>query len=101
MRIVDVRHSDCSSKELTRLVGMQKGRHDDIGRCVAMTGVVSHARDYAQARPHLYFKSLKSDAWVRPTGMKAFPSSLEIAILDVEQEPWETIPFRDVNVGLW
>jgi hypothetical protein len=58
-------------------------------------------RDYAQARPHLYFKSLKSDSWVRPKGMRVFPSSLEIGILDAEQEQWETIPFRDVSFGLW
>lgn len=60
-----------------------------------------HARDYAQARPHLYFKSLKSDTWVRPKGMRVFPSNLEIGILDVEQEQWEMIPFKDVNFGLW
>jgi len=58
-------------------------------------------RDYAQARPHLYFKSLKSDSWIRPKGMRVVPSSLEIAILDVESEQWETIPFRDVCFGLW
>jgi len=58
-------------------------------------------RGHAQARPHWYFKSLKSDTWVRPKGMGVFPSNLEIAILDVEQEQWETIPFRDVNFGLW
>jgi hypothetical protein len=60
-----------------------------------------YEHDYAQTRPHLYFKSLKSDSWVRPKGMRVFPSSLEIGILDVEQEQWETIPFRDVNFGLW
>ena len=60
-----------------------------------------HERDYAQARPHLYFKSLKSDSWVRPKGMRIVPSNLEIAILDVESEQWETIPFRDVCFGLW
>ena len=60
-----------------------------------------HARDYAQARPHLYFKSSKSDTWVRPKGMRVFPSKFEIAILDPEQEQWETIPFKDVNFGLW
>jgi hypothetical protein len=60
-----------------------------------------HARDYAQARPHLYFKTLKSDTWVRPKGMRVFPSTLEIAILDAEQEQWETIPFRDVDLGFW
>lgn len=60
-----------------------------------------HERDYAQARPHLYFKSLKADGWVRPKGMRIFPSDLQIAILDVETEQWERIPFRDVNFGLW
>jgi len=61
-----------------------------------------HTRDYAQARPHLYFKSLKKvDTWVRPKGMRVFPSDLEIAILDVENEEWETIPFKDVSFGLW
>lgn len=58
-------------------------------------------RDYAQARPHLYFKSLKADTWVRPKGMRVLPSDLQIAILDVESEQWETIPFKDVNFGLW
>ncbi len=60
-----------------------------------------HERDYAQARPHLYFKSLKSDSWVRPKGMRGLPSNLELAILDMENEQWETIPFRDVCFGLW
>lgn len=60
-----------------------------------------HERDYAQARPHLYFKSLKTDGWVRPKGMRIFPSDLQIAILDVESEQWETIPFKDVSFGLW
>jgi hypothetical protein len=61
-----------------------------------------HERDYAQARPHLYFKSLKkSDVWVRPKGVRVLPSDLEIAILDVENEEWETIPFKDVSFGLW
>jgi hypothetical protein len=60
-----------------------------------------HERDYAQARPHLYFKSLKTDSWVRPKGMRILPSDLQIAILDAESEQWETIPFRDVNFGLW
>jgi hypothetical protein len=44
---------------------------------------------------------LKSDSWVRPKGMRIVPSNLEIAILDVESEQWETIPFRDVCFGLW
>lgn len=60
-----------------------------------------HERDYAQVRPHLYFKSLKSDLWVRPKGMRILPSSEEIAILDVETEQWEAIPFKDVSFGLW
>jgi len=58
-------------------------------------------RDYAQARPHLYFKSLKTDTWGRPKGMRVLPKDLEIAILDVESEAWETIPFREVGFGLW
>jgi hypothetical protein len=33
--------------------------------------------------------------------MRVVPSNLEIAILDVESEQWETIPFRDVCFGLW
>jgi hypothetical protein len=60
-----------------------------------------HERDYAQARPHLYFKSSKSDSWVRPKGMRILPKDLEIAILGVESELWETIPFKDVSFGLW
>jgi hypothetical protein len=60
-----------------------------------------HQRDYSQARPHLYFKSLKSDSWVRPKGVRVLPSNLELAILDMEKEQWETIPFRDVCFGLW
>jgi hypothetical protein len=60
-----------------------------------------HERDYAQARPHLYFKSLKADTWVRPKGMRVHPSDLQIAILDMESEQWETIPFKDVSFGLW
>jgi hypothetical protein len=58
-------------------------------------------RDYAQARPHLYFKSLKTDIWVRPKGMRVLPMDLEFAILDVETEEWETIPFKEVSFGLW
>lgn len=60
-----------------------------------------HERDYAQARPHLYFKAKTSDMWVRPKGMRILPASQEIAILDCEKEEWETIPFKDVNFGLW
>ncbi len=60
-----------------------------------------HQRDYAQARPHLYFKSLKSDRWIRPKGMRVIPSNLELSILDAEHEEWETIPFKDVSFGLW
>jgi len=60
-----------------------------------------HQRDYAQARPHLYVKSLKSDGWVRPKGMRVIPSNLDIEILGLESEQWETIPFKDVSFGLW
>jgi hypothetical protein len=60
-----------------------------------------HARDYAQTRPHLYFKSLKSDTWVRPKGMRVLPSSQQVAIMDWETEQWEVIPFNDVDFGLW
>jgi hypothetical protein len=60
-----------------------------------------HARDYAQGRPHLYFKSLKSDTWVRPKGMRVLPSSQQVAIMDWETEQWEVIPFNDVDFGLW
>ena len=59
-----------------------------------------HQRDYAQARPHLYVKSLKSDNWVRPKGMRVIPSNLDIEILGLESEQWETIPFKDVSFGL-
>ncbi|MDP1948968.1 MAG: hypothetical protein Q8L77_15860 [Nitrospirota bacterium] len=100
MLIIDVRHSDCSLEELARVVGIQKGDTMTFADALRLLELF-HARDYAQARPHLYFKSLKSDTWVRPKGMRVFPSNLEIAILDVEQEQWETIPFRDVNFGLW
>lgn len=60
-----------------------------------------NARDYAQTRPHLYVLSPKSDSWIRPKGMRVLPSSFEIAILHVEREEWETIPFKDVGFGLW
>ncbi len=60
-----------------------------------------HQRDYAQTRPHLYFKSLKSGSWVRPKGIRVVPSNLDIEILDLESEQWETIPFKDVSFGLW
>ena len=60
-----------------------------------------HERDYAQTRPHLYFKTKRSEPWVRPKGMRILPSSEEIAILDCETEQWETIPFKDVQFGLW
>jgi hypothetical protein len=33
--------------------------------------------------------------------MRILPSDLQIAILDVESEQWETIPFKDVSFGLW
>jgi hypothetical protein len=58
-------------------------------------------RDYAQSRPHLYFKSQKSGAWVRPKGLRVIPSDVQIAILDWETEQWEAISFKDVSFGLW
>jgi hypothetical protein len=95
-----VRHSDCSLEKLARLAETQK--EDTMTFLDALRLLeLFHARDYAQARPHLYFKSLKSDTWVRPKGMRVLPSDLQIAILDVESEQWETISFRDVNFGLW
>jgi hypothetical protein len=100
MLIVGVRHSDCSLKELAGLAGMQEEDMVTFADALRLLEVF-HARDYAQARPHLYFKSLKSDTWVRPKGMRVLPSDLGIAILDVENEEWETIPFRDVSFGLW
>jgi hypothetical protein len=87
-------------KKLARLAGTQE--EDTVTFPDALRILeLFHARDYAQARPHLYFKTLKSDTWVRPKGMRVFPSTLEIAILDAEQEQWETIPFRDVDLGFW
>jgi hypothetical protein len=59
-----------------------------------------HERDYAQTRPHLYFKS-KSGGWVRPKGVRVLPPSEEIAILGLDRDEWETIPFKDVCFGLW
>jgi hypothetical protein len=87
-------------KKLARLAGTQEEDTVTFPDALRLLELF-HARDYAQARPHLYFKTLKSDTWVRPKGMRVFPSTLEIAILDAEQEQWETIPFRDVNFGLW
>ena len=58
-------------------------------------------RDYTQARPHLYIRSPKSDSWVRPKGMRIITSSEEIAILDVESEEWESLPFKEIDFGLW
>ena len=95
-----VRHSDCSLEELARLTGTQKEDTMTFPDALRLLELF-HARDYAQARPHLYFKSLKSDTWVRPKGMRVLPSDLQIAILDLESEQWETISFRDVNFGLW
>jgi len=100
MPIVGVRHSDCSLKELARLAGTQKEDTMTFPDALRLLELF-HERDYAQARPHLYFKSLKADTWVRPKGMRVLPSDLQIAILDVESEQWETIPFKDVNFGLW
>ena len=100
MRIIDVRHSDCSLEELARSAGTQEEEMVTFADAFRLLELFQ-ARDYAQARPHLYFKSLKSDTWVRPKGMRVFPSNLEIAILDAEQEQWETISFRHVDFGLW
>ena len=100
MLIVCFRHSDCSLKELARLAGTQEEDTVTFPDALRLLELF-HARDYAQARPHLYFKSLKSDTWVRPKGMRVLPSDLGISILDVESEQWETIPFKDVNFGLW
>jgi hypothetical protein len=33
--------------------------------------------------------------------MRVLPKDLEFAILDVESEEWETIPFKEVSFGLW
>jgi hypothetical protein len=87
-------------KKLARLAGTQEEDTVTFPDALRLLELF-HARDYAQARPHLYFKTLKSDTWVRPKGMRVFPSTLEIAILDAEQEQWETIPFRDVDLGFW
>ena len=58
-------------------------------------------RDYSQERPHLYVKSLKSGTWVRPKGMRILLTSDEIAIQDLKTEEWESIPFDQVDFGLW
>ncbi|MBI4402477.1 MAG: hypothetical protein HY581_12700 [Nitrospirae bacterium] len=58
-------------------------------------------RDYAQGRPHFYIRSWRSNSWVRPKGVRILASSNELAILDWESEEWETIPFKDVDFGLW
>lgn len=58
-------------------------------------------RDYAQVRPHLYIRSPKSNKWVRPKGMQVLHTTNEIAILDVETEEWESIPFDKIDFGLW
>jgi hypothetical protein len=100
MLILGVRHSDCSVKKLARLAGVQEEGTMTFPDALRLLELF-HTRDYAQARPHLYFKSLKSDTWVRPKGMRVFPSNLEIGILDAEQEQWEMIPFKDVDFGLW
>jgi hypothetical protein len=87
-------------RELARLAGTKKEGAMTFPDVLQLLELF-HERDYAQARPHLYFKSSKSDTWVRPKGMRIFPSDLQIAILDVESEQWETIPFKDVSFGLW
>ena len=45
-----------------------------------------HKRDYAQAKPHLYFKSLESGYLGSAQRDEALPSDLQIAILDVENK---------------
>jgi hypothetical protein len=87
-------------KELARLAVTQKEDTMTFPDALQLLELF-HERDYSQARPHLYFKSLKADSWVRPKGMRILPSDLQIAILDVESEQWETIPFKDVSFGLW
>lgn len=62
---------------------------------------IFHARDYAQERPHFYVRSKTTNSWVRPKGMRVLPPSEGIAILDVEREEWETIPYGDFSFGLW
>ena len=58
MLIVVVRHSDCSLKELASLAGTQEEDTVTFPDALQLLELF-HARDYAQARPHLYFKSLK------------------------------------------
>lgn len=58
-------------------------------------------RDYAQGRPHFYVRSKRTNDWVRPKGMRIMASSEEIAILHWEPEAWESIPFSQVDFGLW
>ncbi|MER3424389.1 MAG: hypothetical protein C4293_15390 [Nitrospiraceae bacterium] len=58
-------------------------------------------RDYAQGRPHLYIRSRKSDNWIRPKGVRIMASAQEVAIQDWETEEWESIPFKEVDFGLW
>lgn len=58
-------------------------------------------RDYIQERPHLYLRSLKLNTWVRPKGMRILTSTNSVAILHWETEEWESIPFEEVDYGLW
>ena len=58
-------------------------------------------RDYAQERPHLYVRSPRLGSWVRPKGMRILLSKEEVAILHWDTEEWESIPFKEVDYGLW
>ena len=100
MLIIDVRHSDCSLEGPAGSAGTQEEEMVTFADGIRLLELFQ-ARDSVQARPHLYFKPLKSDTWIRPKGMRLFPSNLEIAILDAEQEQWETTSFRHVDFGLW
>lgn len=58
-------------------------------------------RDYTQGRPHLYFRSLKSNSWIRPKGLRILSSSEALAIQNWETEEWEEIPLKVLDFGLW
>ena len=81
-------------KEMASLGGMQGG-HGDISRCIAMTGII-HVQDDAQASPHLYVKSLKSDTWVRPKGIGLFP--VVVGYPSGESRP---VPRRTPEIMFW
>jgi len=63
--------------------------------------VIFKERDYVQSRPHLYIRSLKSNKWVRPKGVRIVGSCDSIEVLDWESEQWENIPFKEFDFGLW